>query len=103
MDSELEYIHEHYVESSDEDDYAVETAMMHAVLADAEHAEEHVLNFKESTKDHRVLNRNRARGHLMLMDDYFGPDALFADKFRQHFRTQKKMCSIASIMMTTLS
>ena len=59
MDSDLEYIYEHYVESSDsssdEEEYSDETAMMHAVLEDAEHAEEHVLNFKGSIKGHRVL------------------------------------------------
>jgi hypothetical protein len=93
MDSDLEYIYEQYVESSDgssdEEEYSDETAMMQAVLEDAEHAEEHVLNFKGSIKGHRVLNRNRARGHLTLMADYFAPDALFADHFRRHFRMRK--------------
>jgi hypothetical protein len=75
MDSDLEYIYEHYVESSDgssdEEDYTNETAMMQAVVEDAERAEEHVLNFKGSIKGHRVLNRNRACDHLTLMADYF--------------------------------
>ena len=50
----MEYIYEHYVESSDgssgEEDYMDETTAMHAVLVDAEHAEEHALGFKGSTK-----------------------------------------------------
>uniref|UniRef100_A0A453EBC2 Uncharacterized protein n=2 Tax=Aegilops tauschii subsp. strangulata TaxID=200361 RepID=A0A453EBC2_AEGTS len=57
--------------------------MMLAVLEEAEREEEHILNFKGSIKGHRVLNRNRARGHLTLMADYFVPDALFADHFRR--------------------
>jgi hypothetical protein len=36
-----------------------------------------------------VLNRNRARGHLTLMADYFAPDALFTDHFRRRFRMRK--------------
>jgi hypothetical protein len=56
MDSDLEYIYEQYVESSDgssdEEEYSDETAMLQAVLEDAEHAEEHVLNFNGSIKDH---------------------------------------------------
>ena len=83
MDSDLEYIYEQYVESSDgssdEEEYSDETAMMQADIEDAERAEEHVLNFKGSIKGHRVLKRNRARGHLTLMVDYFASDALFAD------------------------
>ena len=59
MDFYLEYIYEQYVElsegSSDEEEYSDETAMMQAVLEDAERAEEHVLNFKGSIKGHRVL------------------------------------------------
>ena len=93
MDSDLEYIYEHYVESSDsssdEEEYSDETAMMHAVLEDAEHAEEHVLNFKGSIKGHRVLNRNSVRDHLTLMADYLASDALFADHFRRRFRMRK--------------
>ena len=54
MDSDLEYIYEQYVESSDgspyEEEYSDETTMMHAVLEEAERAEEHVLNFKGSIK-----------------------------------------------------
>ena len=65
----MEYIYEHYVESSDEEDYTDETAMMQEVLANAECAEEHVLNFTGSIKGYRVLNRNRARSHLTLMND----------------------------------
>ena len=46
----MEYIYEHYVKPSaglsGEEDYMDETTMMQAVLADAEPAEEHVLNFK---------------------------------------------------------
>ena len=75
MDPDLEYIYEQYVESSDgspdEEEYSAEMTMMQAVLEDAKHAVEHVLNFKGSIKGHRVLNRNRARGHLTLMADYF--------------------------------
>ena len=52
MDLDLEYIHEHYVESSDdssdEEDYTDETAMMQAILEDAKRVEERVLNFKGS-------------------------------------------------------
>ena len=73
MDSDLEYIYEHYVESSDgssdKEEYSDETAIMQAILEDAERAEEHVLNFKGSIKGHQVLERNRARGHLTLMVD----------------------------------
>nr|XP_020193989.1 uncharacterized protein LOC109779775 [Aegilops tauschii subsp. strangulata] len=69
MNFDLEYIYEHYVESSDgsshEDENSDETAMMQAVFEDAEHEEEHVLNFKGSIKGHRVFNRNRS------YDDYF--------------------------------
>lgn len=57
MDSDMEYIYKHYVALSDEEDYADETTMMQAVLVDAKHAEEHVLNFKGSIKGHRVLNQ----------------------------------------------
>ncbi|XP_020192193.1 uncharacterized protein [Aegilops tauschii subsp. strangulata] len=90
MDSNLEYIYERYVESSndtsDEEEYYDETAMMQAVLEDAERMEEHVLNFKGSIKDHRVLNYNRARDHFTLIASYFSPDALCADHFRRIFR-----------------
>ena len=51
MDSDLEYIYEHYVESSNglsDEEYSDETSMMQAVLEDAEHTKEHVLNFKGS-------------------------------------------------------
>ena len=34
-------------------------------------------NYKGSKKWRRLLNRNRARGHLMLVNHYFSPDALF--------------------------
>ncbi|XP_020172460.1 uncharacterized protein [Aegilops tauschii subsp. strangulata] len=93
MDFDLEYIYKHYVESSDgssdEEDYMDETVMMHVVLEDTEHAEEHVLNFKGSIKGHRLLNRNRAHDHLTLMADYFTPDALFADHFHRCFSMRK--------------
>ncbi|XP_073358188.1 uncharacterized protein [Aegilops tauschii subsp. strangulata] len=51
MDSDLEYIYEHYVESSYEEEYSDETVMMQAVLEDVERAEEHVLKFKGSYYD----------------------------------------------------
>ncbi|XP_020146844.1 uncharacterized protein [Aegilops tauschii subsp. strangulata] len=92
MDSNLEYIYEQYVESSDvtsDEEYSDERVMTQAVLKDAERAKEHVLNFKGSTKGHRVLNRNRAHGHLTQMVDYFAPDALFVDHFRRRFRMRK--------------
>ncbi|KAE8773485.1 putative glutathione S-transferase GSTU6 [Hordeum vulgare] len=80
VDSNLEYIYEHYVESSDGsfdlEDHTDDTTMMHAVLENAKHAEKHVLNFKGSIKTHQVLNHNRTRDHLTLMDDYFVFDAL---------------------------
>ncbi|KAM3193705.1 hypothetical protein ACQJBY_070370 [Aegilops geniculata] len=63
--------------------------MMQVALEDVKRAEEHVLNFKGSIKGHRVVNRNRARRHLILMDDYFAKDALFADHFRPCFRIRK--------------
>ena len=59
MDSDLEYIYEHYVESFDEG-YSDETVMMQALLEDAECVEEHVPNFKGLIKGHRVLNGNTA-------------------------------------------
>ena len=90
MNYDLEYIYEHYVESSngsfDKQDYMGETAMMQTVLTYAERAEEHVLNFKGSIEVHRVANHNRACGHLTLMADYFASNALFADHFRRLFR-----------------
>ncbi|XP_020154974.1 uncharacterized protein [Aegilops tauschii subsp. strangulata] len=92
MDSDLEYIYEHYVESSDgssDKEYSDETAMMRAVLEDVERAEKHVLNFKGAIKGHRVLNRNRARGHLILMANYFAPNALFTDHFCRRFQMRK--------------
>ena len=93
MDSDLQYVYEQYVESSDgssdEEEYSDETAMMQAVLEGAERTEEHVLNFKGSIKGRRVLNRNRAGGHLTPMADYFAPDALLADNFRRCFRMRK--------------
>ncbi|XP_020161215.1 uncharacterized protein [Aegilops tauschii subsp. strangulata] len=93
MDSDLQYVYEQYVESSDgssdEEEYSDETAMMQAVLEDAERAEKYVLNFNGSIKGHRVLNHNRARGHLPLMANYFSPDALSADHFRRRFRMRK--------------
>ncbi|XP_020157828.1 uncharacterized protein [Aegilops tauschii subsp. strangulata] len=49
-------------------------------------AEEHVLNFKGSIRCQQVLNRNKMRDHLTLMADYFAPDALSIDHFRQCFR-----------------
>ena len=82
MNSDTKYIYEHYVESFDEEDYPNERAMIQAVLADVEHAEEYVLNFKGSIKGHRVLNHNRERGHFTLMADYISTDTLFADHFR---------------------
>ena len=89
MDSDLKYLYENYAEpfddSSDEEEYVDETTMIQAILADAERAEEHVLDFKGVIKGHRSLNQNSARGHLMLMGDYFAPDALFIDNFRQRF------------------
>ncbi|XP_020185484.1 uncharacterized protein [Aegilops tauschii subsp. strangulata] len=94
MNSDMEYIYERYVESSDSsngEDYTDEMAMMHAMLADAEHAEEHVLNFKGSIKGHRVLGRNRARSHLTLMDDYFTLDVLFVDNFPWRFQMHKNV------------
>ncbi|XP_020171928.1 uncharacterized protein [Aegilops tauschii subsp. strangulata] len=63
--------------------------MMQAVLESAERAEKHVLNFKGATKGHQVLNRNRTRDHLTPMNDYFAPDALFADHFRRRFQMCK--------------
>ncbi|XP_020192295.1 uncharacterized protein [Aegilops tauschii subsp. strangulata] len=89
----MEYIYEHYVESfndsSDKEDYMDETTMMQAFLADAVHAEEHVLNFKGSIKGHRVFSRNKARGHLTLMDNYFAPDALLAENLAVTFGCEK--------------
>ncbi|XP_020173598.1 uncharacterized protein [Aegilops tauschii subsp. strangulata] len=92
MDFDLEYIYEHYVESSDgssDEEYSDGMVMMQTVLEDADHAKEYVLNFKRSIKGHRVVNRNRACGHLTLMADYFAPDALFADHFCRHFQIHK--------------
>jgi hypothetical protein len=79
MNSASEYFYAKFMDSSssDEDEYEDETAMMYAVLEDAQRAEEHVVNFKESIKGHRVLNWKRARGHMMLMDDYCVPNVLF--------------------------
>ena len=57
MDSDLEYIYEHYVESFDDSsDCTNKMTIMQAVLEDAERAREHVLNFKGP----RVRNRNNA-------------------------------------------
>ena len=110
MDSDLEYIYEQYVESSDgssDEEYSDEMAMMRVVLEDAERAGEHVLNFKGSIKGHRVLNRNRARGHLTPMADYFAPYALFANHFSGIFRCARLssiVCTMAGgLMMTTSS
>ena len=111
MDSDLEYIYEHYIESSDDsiddNDYMDKTWMMHAILEDAERAEEYVLNFKGFTKGHQVLNCNRAHDHLTLMDDYFAPLALFADHFRRVYGCARQsliVCTMASgPMMTTSS
>ena len=56
MDSDLEYIYEHYVESadglSDEEDCMDKKAMMQVVLEDVKRAEEDVLNFKGYIKGH---------------------------------------------------
>ena len=38
--------------SSDEEDYMDKTTMMQAVLEDAEHVKEHILNLKGSVKGH---------------------------------------------------
>ncbi|KAE8804643.1 putative glutathione S-transferase GSTU6 [Hordeum vulgare] len=94
MDSYLKYIYEQYVESSDgssaEEDYSDEMMMMmQTVLEDAEGVEEHVLNFKGSVKNHQVIKLNSVREHLTLMTDYFAPDELFVDHFRQCFRMHK--------------
>ncbi|XP_020176688.1 uncharacterized protein [Aegilops tauschii subsp. strangulata] len=93
MHSDLEYIYEQYVESSNDssnkEEYSDETAMMQVVLEDTEHANEHVLSFKGSIKGHRVLNHNRACDHLTLMAAYFAHDALFADHFRRCFQMSK--------------
>ncbi|XP_020171446.1 uncharacterized protein [Aegilops tauschii subsp. strangulata] len=92
MDSDLEYIYEQYVESSDgssDEEYSNKTTTIQVVLEDVECVEERVLNFKGSIKDHRVLNRNRGRGHLTLMADYFALNALFTDNFRRRFRMRK--------------
>ncbi|KAI4994359.1 hypothetical protein ZWY2020_029407 [Hordeum vulgare] len=62
---------------------------MKAVLEDVERAEEHVLNFKGSIKGHRVLNRDRARGQLTLIDDYFDLAALFVDHYHRCFWIHK--------------
>ena len=48
---------------SDEKDYADETAMMQVVLVDAERAEEHVLNFKGSIKETRIIKHGTGIGH----------------------------------------
>lgn len=108
MYSDMKYTYEHYVGSSDgssdEEDYTDETPMMQAVLTDAKRAEEHVLNLNGSTKGHRVLNRNKACGHLTSMDDYFAPDAYSLTIFVGAFGCEK-MSSIASMasgpLMTT--
>lgn len=59
--------------------------MMQAVIEDVERAVEHVPNFKGSVKGHRVLNRHRARGDMMLVDDCLVPDELFESFFRHRF------------------
>lgn len=48
--------------SSTEDEDEYETTIMRAFHEDVESAMEHVLNFKGSTKGHRVLNRHRTHG-----------------------------------------
>nr|XP_020183395.1 uncharacterized protein LOC109769063 [Aegilops tauschii subsp. strangulata] len=88
---DLEHIYEHYFESSDEEEYSDETAMMQVVLEDKERAEERVLNFNGSIMGHRLLNCNWARSHLTLMTDYFASDALFADHFCRRFRMRKNV------------
>ena len=50
MVSNIEYIYKHYVESSDEEAYVDETAMMQTILEEAKHAEERVLNFKDRSR-----------------------------------------------------
>ncbi|XP_040258827.1 uncharacterized protein [Aegilops tauschii subsp. strangulata] len=58
--------------------------MMHAVLEDAERADEHVLNFIGLINGHRVLNRSfDTDGRLLCRD------ALFDGHFRRHFRMCK--------------
>ncbi|XP_020156015.1 uncharacterized protein [Aegilops tauschii subsp. strangulata] len=86
----MEYIYEHCVEPSDED-YTDEMVMMQAVPADAEHAKDHVLNFKGSINGHRVLNCNRVRDHLMPMDYYFAPNAIFTDNFHERIHMRKNV------------
>ncbi|XP_020166899.1 uncharacterized protein [Aegilops tauschii subsp. strangulata] len=60
--------------------------MMRSILANTVHAEELVIINKGPIKGHRVLNRNRARGHLMLVDNYIALDAPSEPYFRGHFR-----------------
>ena len=48
--------------SDEEDEYEDEMTMILAVIGDAQHAKEHVLNLKGKIKGHRVMNPNRARG-----------------------------------------
>ena len=91
----MEYIYEHYIEWSDnssgEEDYTDETAMMQAVLADTERVEEHVLISTDRSRVVKCSTTTRARGHLTLMDDYFAPDALFSDDFHRRFLMHKNV------------
>ena len=72
--------------SLDEEECENETAMMRSILANTVHAEELVIINKCSIKGHRVSNRNRAWGHLMLVDNYIAPDAPCQPYFHGHFR-----------------
>ncbi|KAE8805980.1 putative glutathione S-transferase GSTU6 [Hordeum vulgare] len=95
MNSDMKYISQHYVESSncstDEGDYTDEMVMMQVILVDTKHAQEHVLSLKGSIKGYRVLSRNRADDHFTLMDHYVTHDSLYANNIHRRFRMRKNV------------
>ena len=81
MDSNEEYFYAEFMDLCRMMRNMAMKRLVRRILEEIEIVEEYVLNFKISTKGHRLLNQNRARGHMNLYDAYFAPNTLFEPYF----------------------
>lgn len=85
-----EFIYRELVDSSDLNDEDTEMMTM-CIQEEMEKQEEHVLNFKGSINDGRVVPRDRIAGARLLYKDYFTVDLTYHDVFLTSLPHERKV------------
>ena len=85
-------IQDEFFDSSDSDE-EVDMIMLMSMQEEMGREVEHILNFKGSIKERRVINWDRVSGAKLLQKDYFAPNPTFPDDpwFRRRFCMRKPL------------